>query len=89
MLDHESTRKYIKHFMQSPISDLDTKGKCLVGVNNKTQKLEIVTELDYRAEEKFNNIEKKGCSALIADINLARFRFGKKIKSAKELIEAI
>jgi len=88
MIDHESTREYIKLFMQSPVDDSKTKGKCLVGIHNTTRVLEYVTELDYRAGEKFNEIEKANCSAIIADSNLARWSFGKKINSPLDLVEA-
>jgi len=64
--------------------------KCLAGIHIKTSVVEVIASLDSEfMSEHLAEIEREGCYAVIADKELAKESWGKKIDSPLDLINPI
>ena len=65
--------------------------KCLAGINTITRVVEVVASLsDLKFfYEHLDSIEREGCYAVIADKDLAKDAWGKKIDCPLDIIKAV
>lgn len=62
--------------------------KCLVGIHRKTGVVEIIASLKSNVDDHLKEIDASGCYPAIADTELAREAWGKKVDSARDLLSA-
>ncbi len=61
--------------------------RCLAGIHLKTNALEVIASLGDHLDEHLKDIEESGCYAIVADMELAKEAWGKKIDSPTDLIK--
>jgi len=63
------------------------KNKCIAGISIKTGVVEIIASLDIRfLADHLAEIDKEGCYAVIADRELAKEAWGKKIDNPLDVV---
>ena len=65
--------------------------KCLAGIHAMTGVVEVIASLsDLKFfDDHLDSIEREGCYAVIADKDLAKEAWGKKIDSSLDIIKAV
>lgn len=60
--------------------------QCLAGIHLKTNIVEVIASLGDHQDEHLKDIKDSGCYAIVADMELAKEAWGKKIDSPADLI---